>query len=217
MEKRKRRMDLSKMRKEYKKAKLDLAHTHVHPMRQFEEWMQQAFAAGIEEANAMCLATATPDGKPSARMVLLKYFDEHGLVFFTNYESRKAQELQANPHAALLFYWKELERQVRIEGVVEKVSRTESVRYFMSRPRGSRIAAWISPQSKIIESREVLLRWWEEFRRKGTEALQAPAFWGGYRVRPQRVEFWQGRESRLHDRILYVLEQGQWKRYRLAP
>jgi len=186
-------------------------------MRQFEQWMQQALAAGIEEANAMCLATATPDGKPSARMVLLKYFDEDGMVFFTNYESRKARELQANPQAALLFYWKELERQVRIEGVVEKISRSESVRYFLSRPRGSQIAAWISPQSKIIQSREVLLKWWEEFRRKGAEALQAPVFWGGYRVRPHQVEFWQGRENRLHDRVLYVFDRDRWKRYRLAP
>lgn len=175
--------------------------------------------SALPEPNAMTLATATPDGKPSARIVLLKSFDHQGFVFYTNYESQKGQELDNNPQAALLFCWLELERQVRIEGSVERVTPAESKAYFQSRPRESQIGAWASPQSRVIEGRFVLEEKVQELATtfKYDAVLPLPAFWGGYRVRPDVVEFWQGRESRLHDRIRYTREKIGWTIERLAP
>ncbi len=189
------------------------------PFAQFQAWFDTALAAGLPEPNAMTLATATPDGRPSARMVLIKGVDSRGFVFYTNYESRKGRELEANPWAALVFYWPELERQIRIEGRVERVAAEESDAYFASRPLGSRLGAWASPQSQVIPGRDVL-----EARLRDLEARFAsgdvprPPHWGGYRVVPEAVEFWQGRPSRLHDRLRYTRQaDGRWAIERLAP
>ena len=189
------------------------------PFAQFQAWFDTALAAGLPEPNAMTLATATPDGRPSARMVLIKGVDPRGFVFYTNYESRKGRELEANPWAALVFYWPELERQIRIEGRVERVAAEESDAYFASRPLGSRLGAWASPQSQVIPGRDVL-----EARLRDLEARFAsgdvprPPHWGGYRVVPEAVEFWQGRPSRLHDRLRYTRQaDGRWAIERLAP
>jgi pyridoxamine 5'-phosphate oxidase len=167
----------------------------------------------------MTIATATPDGKPAARMVLLKDFDERGFVFFTNYNSRKGQELAENPQAALVFWWVELERQVRICGRVEKISENESDKYYDSRPENSRLGAWVSNQSEVIESREVLEQRWQDFQRRyDNQDIPRPPHWGGLRVIPAEIEFWQGRPSRLHDRLLYTrLDHGSWKIERLSP
>jgi pyridoxamine 5'-phosphate oxidase len=183
---------------------LDEKEIDPDPIRQFQLWLNDAFEAKIPLAEAMTLATATPDGKPSARMVLLKQVDENGFVFFTNYRSAKARQLDSNPYAALVFYWNQLERQVRVEGTVAKVSAQESSDYFQTRPRESQIGAWASDQSEVISSRDVL-----EQRAKELETLycdreiECPEHWGGYRVTPERIEFWKGRIGRLHDRILY--------------
>lgn len=189
------------------------------PFLQFGDWWQQAVESEIDEVNAMTLATASPEGVPSARIVLLKGYDEKGFVFFTNYESMKGQELAENPRACLLFFWKELERQVRIIGLVEKLSAAENDEYFLSRPTGSQIGAWASPQSRIIENRSWLEKRVKELNEQfKTEQLTRPQHWGGYRVKPVIIEFWQGRSSRLHDRIQYTLqENGGWKIERLAP
>ena len=199
----------------------DLSETEVNsnPFLQFKEWFSQALSAKILEPNAMTLATTTTDGKPSARMVLLKDFDERGFVFFTNYNSQKGQELAENPQAALVFWWAELERQVRICGRVEKVSDTESDKYFYSRPSNSRLGAWASNQSEVIESREVLEQQLEEFKQKyQNQDVPRPSHWGGIRVIPTEIEFWQGRSSRLHDRLLYRrIEDNSWKIERLSP
>ena len=189
------------------------------PIRQFAAWFAEAEAAGVPEANAMTLATATRDGRPSARVVLLKGFDERGFVFYTNYESQKGRELADNPQAALTFYWPGLERQVRITGTVERVSREESRRYFESRPLGSRLGASLSRQSAVIPDRSVLE---QEFVRLQTEYADGdvplPPFWGGYRVNPTAIEFWQGRPSRLHDRLRYTRQpDGLWRIERLSP
>lgn len=194
----------------------DLART---PYLQFTTWWQEAIASDIDEVNAMTLATASADGVPSARIVLLKEYNEEGFVFFTNYESIKGQHLAENPRATLLFFWKELERQVRITGMVEKVTTKENDDYFLSRPVGSQIGAWASPQSHVISNRTWLENRVKELETKFTsEPLTRPAHWGGYRVKPVIVEFWQGRSSRLHDRIQYTLQDnGSWLMERLAP
>ena len=189
------------------------------PFLQFGDWWQQAIESEIDEVNAMTLATASLEGVPSVRIVLLKAYNENGFVFFSNYESAKGQELAENPRASLLFFWKELERQVRITGLVEKLSAAENDEYFLSRPTGSQIGAWASPQSHVIENRSWLENRVNELNEKfKTEPLSRPPHWGGYRVKPVIIEFWQGRSSRLHDRIQYTLQDnGGWKIERLAP
>ena len=210
--------NVSDLRKEYTRAGLAESDVAPDPIEQFRRWFDEALEADLHEPNAFVLATATPDGKPSARVVLLKGLDGRGFVFYTNYEGRKGRELEENPRAALLFYWGELERQVRVEGTVSRVSGRESDAYYASRPRGSRLGAWVSQQSRVVEGREVL-----EARIADLEAeyegreVPRPAFWGGYRVEPEAVEFWQGRENRLHDRIVYRREDGGWKIERLQP
>jgi pyridoxamine 5'-phosphate oxidase len=189
-----------------------------NPVRQFAHWYAEAIAADVPQADAFALATSTPDGRPSARMVLLKGHDERGLVFFTNRESRKGDELAANPHASLLFFWQPLRRQVRIEGTVEVLPQAETDIYFATRPRGSQVAAWASPQSRPVASRSELDRLWSEADARLLEAeMTAPPFWGGYRVAPWAIEFWQGQEHRLHDRVRYERTDGGWTRQRLAP
>lgn len=207
------------LRKDYTLEGLSELEVDLNPFIQFKKWFDQALAAQLPEPNAMTIATATPDGKPSARMVLLKDFDERGFVLFTNYNSHKGQELAENPQAALVFWWAELERQVRISGYVEKVSETESDHYFHSRPANSRLGAWVSNQSEVIESREVLERRLQEFKSKyENQEIPRPPHWGGLRVIPTEIEFWQGRPSRLHDRLLYSrLDNRTWNIERLSP
>jgi pyridoxamine 5'-phosphate oxidase len=188
------------------------------PLRQFEAWFDEAGESGVRAPEAMAVATATPDGRPAVRMVLMKQFDERGFVFFTNYESRKGQELLANPHAALLFHWDTLGRQVRIEGPAERVGEEESAKYIRSRPRGSQLSALASPQSRQVESRAELERLVAELEVLNAEGeLPLPEHWGGIRVRPELYEFWQHREDRLHDRLLYTPEGDGWTIARLAP
>ncbi|QIR39150.1 pyridoxamine 5'-phosphate oxidase [Tolypothrix sp. PCC 7910] len=210
---------IADLRKDYTLQDLSETEVNPNPFIQFKQWFDQALAAQLPEPNAMTLATAMPDGKPSARMVLLKNFDERGFVFFTNYNSRKGQELAENPQAALVFWWAELERQVRITGQVEKVSEAESDQYFYSRPENSRLGAWASNQSEVIESREVLEQRLQELQDKyETQEIPRPLNWGGLRIIPTEIEFWQGRPSRLHDRLLYTrLDNGDWKIERLSP
>jgi pyridoxamine 5'-phosphate oxidase len=210
--------EVAALREEYTRTGLVEADVVPDPVVQFRAWFRDALAADLHEPNAMTLATTTPDGGPSARTVLLKGYDERGFVFYTNYEGRKARELEANPLCALLFYWGELERQVRIEGRASRLSGEESDAYFASRPRGSRIGAWASEQSRPVEDRSIL----EERVRvleaeyEGREILRPP-FWGGYRIEPETIEFWQGRENRLHDRIVYHRSGRGWKIVRLQP
>ena len=211
-------MNIADLRNQYVQAGLDEAHAAADPLQQFERWFQAASEAGLHLPNAMTLATADAAGRPSARAVLLKSFDADGFVFFTNYASRKGRELAANPHASLLFSWVELERQVRIEGPVEKVSAAESDAYFALRPLGSRLGAWASPQSETVPSRVALEARFADARRRFGDAVPRPPHWGGYRVIPHAIEFWQGRENRLHDRLLYRRESGaRWTMERLAP
>lgn len=207
------------MRQEFVREGLDRADLDPDPIQQFERWFRQANDGGLLMPNAMSLATVDTDGQPSLRTVLLKFFDERGFVFYTNYGSRKARELEANPKASLLFPWLDLERQVVIVGFTERVSTAESVKYFLSRPRGSQLGAWVSDQSQIITSRQMLLSKFEEMKRKFHEReVPLPSFWGGYRVVPRAVEFWQGRENRLHDRFVYTRAAGDdWEIERLAP
>lgn len=191
----------------------------LNPFHQFTRWWKEALDSSIDEVNAMTLATADKQGIPTARIVLLKDYTEEGFVFFTNYLSRKGRELDENPHATLLFFWKELERQVRIEGIIVKVDERESDDYFHSRPMGSKIGAWSSPQSKVISDRSVIEKNVQQYEQQfaGQSVIPRPPHWGGYRLKPSYIEFWQGRESRLHDRIAYSLEDGSWKIQRLAP
>lgn len=211
-------MSIADLRKDYTHASLDEADALANPLDFFKLWLDQALSAELPEPNAMTLATVNEQGFPSARVVLIKGLDARGISFFTNYESRKGKELAANPHAAILFHWTELERQVRIEGVIEKISAEESDAYYLSRPAGSRLGAWASPQSQVIASREVL-----EQRVKQAQAEQQgepkvrPPFWGGYRLVPRYFEFWQGRPSRLHDRLAYTKNGDAWQISRLAP
>lgn len=211
--------DIACIRKTYSQKSLSEKDIDTDPIRQFDEWWQEAIASAIDEANAMTLATASADGMPSARIVLLKGFSEKGFIFFTNYESYKGTQLTENPKACLVFFWKELERQVRITGVVQKISEKESDEYFHSRPLASQLGACASPQSTVIENREWLEARYQELEKKiGGTAVHRPEHWGGYIVKPVIIEFWQGRPSRLHDRIEYSLqENGEWKAVRLAP
>lgn len=214
-------MELYNFREEYTQAGLDLSDLAASPFEQFRKWFEQACEAEIPEPNAMSLCTVGNDGTPAARTVLLKAYDERGFVFFTNYTGRKAQQIAENPKAALLFPWVTLERQVAVEGRVEKISVAESLKYFMSRPHGSQLGAWVSHQSKVISSRSILLKKLDEMKRKFTEGkVPLPDFWGGYRVIPARIEFWQGRPNRLHDRFAYSREDEKssaWAINRLAP
>ncbi|MBD2385603.1 pyridoxamine 5'-phosphate oxidase [Cylindrospermum sp. FACHB-282] len=210
---------ISDLRKDYSLQDLSEREIDPNPFRQFKIWFDQALAAQLPEPNAMTIATATLDGSPSARMVLLKDFDQRGFVFFTNYNSRKGQELAANPQAALVFWWAELERQVRIVGTVEEVSSEESDGYFNMRPPNNRLGAWASNQSEVIASREELEQRLQQFQTQyANQEVPRPPHWGGLRVIPKEIEFWQGRSSRLHDRLLYTpLDDGGWKLERLSP
>ena len=211
-------MDISELRREYTESGLRLENLKPNPFDQFELWFQQATAAGILEANAMSLATVSAEGEPSQRTVLLKYLDAHGLVFFTNLESVKAHQIAQNNHVSLLFLWSELGRQVVIAGTAAQVAHRESLRYFLTRPRGSQIGAWVSQQSHIISSRTLLEQKFDEMKHKFADGkVPLPSFWGGYRVRPITFEFWQGAPNRLHDRFLYSCEDNAWKIERLAP
>jgi pyridoxamine 5'-phosphate oxidase len=211
--------DPGNIRKEYLRSTLDESTITNDPIDAFEEWLEQAVISDCHEPTAMMVATAGADGRVSSRMVLLKGVGKEGFQFFTNFESRKAKDLESNPHAALLFFWPELERQVRIEGKVEKLSSTTSDRYFSERPRGSQLGAWASKQSSAIESRKSLDEEYAFFenRFKLTIDVPRPNFWGGYRLQPDRIEFWQGRKDRLHDRVEFALEDGKWIKKRLCP
>ncbi len=212
-------LDLQDMRRDYKRAELDETSVNASPFAQFEQWFGEAQKAELSEPNAMVVATANAAGMPNIRAVLLKIFDERGFVFFTNYNSDKAREIEQNPNVAAEFLWLDLERQVRILGKCEKISTAESLSYFMKRSRGSQIGAWVSDQSSVISSRKFLAMQVEKIKAKFQNGeVPLPDFWGGYRIIPQKIEFWQGRESRLHDRILYTLESnGSWSISRLAP
>lgn len=211
-------LDLARLRLEYRQRSLSEDEVDSDPFRLFLHWFNECLSAGAHEPNAMTLATCDAAGRPSARVVLLKGFDERGFVFFTNYQSRKALELEQNPHAALVFYWPELERQVRAEGDVARTSDAEADAYFASRPRQSQLGSAASPQSRVIPSRQVLEERERELDKQFPEGnIPRPAHWGGYRISPRRIEFWQGRPGRLHDRIEYLLEDGSWQIRRLAP
>ena len=208
---------IADMRKSYERAELDENASHAQPLAQFDQWLNEAIRSEIPEPNAMTLATVNHNLRPSTRIVLIKGYDERGLVWYTNYDSRKGQELAGNPYAALQFHWVELERVVRIEGLVEKVSDEESDTYYQSRPLDSRIGAWASPQSQVISGRTVLVTEAAKYGAKFLLHPPRPPHWGGYRLVPDQWEFWQGRRSRLHDRLRYRQQDGAWVRERLAP
>jgi pyridoxamine 5'-phosphate oxidase len=210
---------LADLRTEYTKATLDADVAEKNPFAQFESWFQQALEAQVLEPNAMCLATISEGGRPSSRIVLLKGIENRQFVFYTNYQSQKGRELEANPACALNFFWPELERQVRIEGFVSRVSEAASDQYFQSRPRKSQVGAWASPQSTLIKNRGILEERAKaiEEKYKGMTTLPRPKQWGGYGVSPVEIEFWQGRPSRLHDRLVYTWIDNQWQLHRLAP
>jgi pyridoxamine 5'-phosphate oxidase len=212
-------MTLADLRREYARASLNEPDVDADPIRQFAVWFEQALAAQVPDPNAMTLATVGAEGRPSARIVLLKVFDEAGFTFHTNYDSRKGRELAANPHAALVFFWPELERQVRVEGVVRRLSDAESDAYFQSRPFGSRLSAWASRQSAPVADRAAMERELEETARKyDGRDVPRPPFWGGLRLWPEAVEFWQGRPNRLHDRLRYRrVPPAEWRMERLSP
>lgn len=210
-------MQIADLRTEYTKAGLRRADLNPDPMQQFKVWFEQAVAAGAVEPNAMTVATVDPAGQPSSRICLLKAADERGFCFYTNYESRKARELAANPRAALTFFWPVLERQVNICGALAKNSREESAVYYESRPLGGRLGAWVSKQSSVIPNREFLEKRLEEVAAKYGEKPPLPDYWGGYILAPAEIEFWQGRPNRLHDRFLYTKTAGGWKIDRLSP
>lgn len=211
-------MELKDIRSEFAKGELSNEQVSKNPIEQFKDWLNQAVEMKVPEFNAMALATVSPIGLPSARTVLLKEVDESGFVFYTNYEGRKGKELDQNPNAALLFYWKELEQQIRIEGKVKKVSKKESDAYFNNRPLESKMSAIISKQSEVVQSRELLEeRWVKCLKDNYNKKIKRPENWGGYRVIPEKIEFWQGRTNRLHDRILYTRTKNGWKIERLAP
>lgn len=206
------------LRHDFTKAALEKASARRDPFEQFALWIGEAVEKNLHEPNAMTLSTATPDGFPSSRVVLLRGFDQSGFTFFTNYDSRKGAEIAANPRAALLFYWAPIEKQVRLEGLIEKISEKASDEYFASRPRESRIGAWTSPQSQPIENRRALEEKYAELgERFASGEIERPPNWGGYVLKPVRFEFWQGRASRLHDRLLYTKSGTSWQIERLAP
>ena len=209
--------NVADLRKTYEKAELNEEASQADPLKQFDQWLHEAIRAEIPEPNAMTLATISKENRPSTRPVLIKGYDERGIVWYTNYESRKGIELAGNPWAALQFHWVELERVVRIEGKVEKVSDKESDDYFKSRPFDHRIGAWASPQSQVIANRTVIEKAAGKYASEYPKDPPRPKNWGGYRLKPELWEFWQGRKSRLHDRLRYRVEGGRWKRERLAP
>ncbi len=209
---------IAALRREYSQQALAKSEVCEDPIDQFTEWFEQAFSADLLDVNAMTLSTTTKQGKPSSRIVLLKGVDEAGFRFYTNYGSRKGRELNNNPYAALCFYWAPLERQVRIEGEVERLSRSASEDYFKQRPRESKLGAWASKQSNKVSSREELEKRFREIKERfENQEIPLPDFWGGFLLRPQRIEFWQGRESRMHDRICYEQSGSEWNIFRLAP
>ena len=212
-------MDLTNLRARYTTRGLDIKDLDENPFKQFEVWFNQAIDAKLTEPNAFSLATVGNDMMPSIRTVLLKIFDEKGFVFFTNYKSTKAKQIEENPKAAALFAWLDLERQVKVEGYIEKISKIESLKYFLSRPKGSQIGSWVSHQSQVISSRSMLEQKFDEIRKKFVKGeVPFPDFWGGYIIKPIKIEFWQGGQDRLHDRFVYELQKdGDWIISRLAP
>lgn len=210
--------DVDQWRREYVRGPLEREHLDPDPIAQFERWFEEACQDVDTEPNAMTLATVDSAGAPAVRMVLLKFFDRNGFVFFTNLESRKAVHIDSNPEVALLFWWPQLERQIEISGVAERISNVEAAKYFMTRPRGSQLGAWVSQQSHVLTSRKALEMKLEEMKRKfANREVPLPSFWGGYRVVPSAIEFWQGQADRLHDRFQYVREGERWRIQRLAP
>jgi pyridoxamine 5'-phosphate oxidase len=211
-------MNLADLRQEYTKAGIERDQLQSDPVDQFSVWFEQAQDAGIREPNAMVLATVSESGQPFTRTVLLKDLDKRGFVFYTNFESRKATQIAGNAKVSLIFLWLDLERQISINGTAEQISTAESLRYFASRPFGSRLGAWVSRQSEVIRSRALLEQKWQEMKSKFANGeVPLPSFWGGYRVKPQSIEFWQGRQNRLHDRFLYQKIADQWQIERLSP
>jgi len=211
--------NLAEIRKEYSKATLDVTNVANDPINQFTKWFDEALKSKVLEPNAMSLATVSNDNRPSCRIVLLKGIEENKFLFYTNYQSHKGKELENNPVCALTFFWPELERQVRIEGIASRVGENQSMEYFQSRPIGAQVSAWASPQSSIIENRTILEERVKQIEKRfeGNKVLPRPHQWGGYAVAPHMIEFWQGRENRLHDRLEYVQVEGSWKILRLAP
>ena len=212
-------MDISNLRREYRYSGVSREQLHCDPLQQFTRWFEEARGAELQDPNAMILATVDASGQPSQRTVLLKYYDNNGFVFFTNLESKKARQIAANARVSLLFPWLQFDRQVIVEGVAERISTADALRYFMTRPHDSQLAAWVSNQSQPLSSRQVLLQKFDEMKRKvGEGKVPFPSFWGGYRVAPETIEFWQARDSRLHDRFMYRRdENSQWLVERLAP
>ena len=211
------RHDLADLRRDFSSGGLSQEAMAANPFDQFAAWMNDTLGSDIIDPNAMTVSTVGEDGRPSARVVLLKYFDREGFAFFTNYESKKGHDLAANPHAVFHFFWPQLDRQIAIHGRIERTTREESERYFNSRPVESRLGAWASAQSRVIESRDVLDARVEEYRQKFGDEIPLPDFWGGFRMTPDKFEFWQGRQNRLHDRIVYEAAGESWNIYRLSP
>ncbi|MBV6644617.1 MAG: pyridoxamine 5'-phosphate oxidase [Cyclobacteriaceae bacterium] len=211
-------MDIASLRKEYVQDELEIESTPTDPFELFQKWFQQASKADVLEPNAMILSTVSEAKKPTQRTVLLKAYDSNGFVFYTNYTSRKAKQIEGNNQVCLLFPWYALERQVTVTGRAQKVSKAQSLKYFTSRPKGSQLGAWVSHQSEVISTRSLLEAKLDEMKRKFKEGeIPLPDFWGGYRVIPDSIEFWQGRQNRLHDRIFYELADGNWNKSRLSP